>query len=95
VPVAIGTIKVLPARGYRKLARPLARRYLDGSRARPGEAGVPAGNGLNLGLVASSGSGGLGEAFGLVTRRGKRRQGKRCRHRYVVVGTPRRGVPTA
>jgi hypothetical protein len=57
-PAAIGTIRVLPTRGYGKLARPLARRYLDGSRWAAAHAGVPVGNGLNLGLVASSGSGG-------------------------------------
>jgi hypothetical protein len=59
-PAALGAISVLPARGYGKLARPLARRYLDASRWADAKAGVPIGNGLNLGLVASSGRRGGG-----------------------------------
>ena len=60
VPVTVGTIDVIPARGYSHVAHPLARRYLDSARWAYAAHGVPIGNGLNLGLVTSKGRGGGG-----------------------------------
>jgi hypothetical protein len=59
--VKLGTIDVLPAKGYGRLAHRLARRRLDPSRWAYTRHGAPIGNGRNLGLVTSkSRSGGSG-----------------------------------
>jgi hypothetical protein len=60
VPVNVGTIDVVPSRGYGRVAHALARRYLDSARWAYAAHGVPIGNGLNLGLVTSAGRGGGG-----------------------------------
>ncbi len=56
--VDVGTIDVVPFKGYAHLAHKLASADLDNSRWAYAAHGVPIGNGLNLGLVASKGKGG-------------------------------------
>lgn len=58
VPANLGTIDVLPAQGYARVAHRLAHRLLDRSRWAYALHGVPIGNGRNLGLVRSRGKGG-------------------------------------
>jgi len=56
--VNVGTIDVVASKGYAHLARKLAPADLDNARWAYATHGVPIGNGLNLGLVASRGKGG-------------------------------------
>lgn len=56
--VDVGMIDVVAAKGYAHLARNLARGDLDESRWAYAKHGIPIGNGLNLGLIVSKGTGG-------------------------------------
>jgi hypothetical protein len=56
--VNVGMIDVVASKGYAHLARKLAHADLDNARWAYATHGVPIGNGLNLGLVASRGKGG-------------------------------------
>src|ERR1035437_6133836 len=60
--VNIGTIIVVPAKGYAHLARKLATKNLDKSRWAYANRGVPIGNGKNFGLVISKTQGTNGGA---------------------------------
>jgi hypothetical protein len=52
-PANVGTIIIVPSKGYAHLAHNLAAKYLDKSRWGYAKHGVPIGNGDNLGLVIS------------------------------------------
>jgi hypothetical protein len=56
-PANVGTIIVVPAKGYGHLAHSLAAKYLDRSRWAYAKHGVPIGNGTNFGLVVSKSRG--------------------------------------
>jgi hypothetical protein len=56
-PAKLGTIDVIAAKGYARLAHRLSRRRLDSARWAHAKHGIPIGNGLNLGLVTSKRNG--------------------------------------
>lgn len=56
-PANVGTIIVVPSKGYAHLAHDLAAKYLDRSRRAYAKQGVPIGNGDNFGLVVSKTTG--------------------------------------
>jgi hypothetical protein len=66
----VGTIVVIPSKGYARLAHALAAKKVDKTRWAHAKHGVPIGNGLNLGLVVFKGQGGGAGAGGDLARIG-------------------------
>ena len=66
----VGTIVVIPSKGYARTAHALAAKKVDKTRWAHAKHGVPIGNGLNLGLVVFKGQGGGAGAGGDLARIG-------------------------